>query len=348
MPNKHMLRLRSVVAIEPPYAYTNDEMARALGLPALPRICRRIGIERRRTFLELDVRNGRVVGGDESTELGLAEDIARAAMAEAGIARHEIVALCLVSCTVQHLRRLHFEMASFEFLRRLELDPTVSRFEIDSGCDGFVHALHTVNRLFRLRSGESVLIVATSLPSLYFDRQRCAQLSNTAQFPNYVFGDAAAAAVLTAGEGEGSVVRASWGGCDPSVALAWTVVSGNDTGQAEIGYAIDFEAVSRTYVDAIERAVRELEDIHPFDLDGVDRAYFHQANGVLPLSAAARLGILPGKVALRARDAGNGAAASVPTMLAADLREQRLRAGDTCLLAAVGAGLACSAALVEF
>jgi 3-oxoacyl-[acyl-carrier-protein] synthase-3 len=346
------LTLVGVVSLTPPHTYTNEEIAHALNLPALPRVCRRIGIHSRRAFLQLDLENGRVVGEHPDCELEIAEEVANLAIRESGISRESISVLCLISCTVQQGRRMHFQLSSHELIRRLGIKTTVHRFEMDSGCDGFIRALHIVRNLFKVKNGDHVLIVTTSLPSLYFNRERTQRLPNEAQFSNYVFGDGAAAAILGVGGATGGgVIQATCADCDPAIELAWTglCAAGNARELPEVSYNIDFAAVDKSYVPFIARAVRNLFSRYPnIDLEQLIRFYFHQANGVLPLRAAHELGVPPGKLAMNAGDSGNTGAASIPVMLAEDYRKGIVRKGDQILLAAVGAGLDYSAAFIQY
>jgi 3-oxoacyl-[acyl-carrier-protein] synthase III len=185
-----------------------------------------------------------------------------------------------------------------------------------------------------------MLLIATSMPSLYLDRAasrrfREARLQEAA-FPNYVFGDHAVAAVLTARPAPGDVnVTASWAGSDPANPLSWAV---HLPGAAEHGYAIDFEAVARSYVPAIRDVLDGLRASGGRDPLAADRFYFHQANGALPLAAADALGIAREKLAMSARLRGNTSVASVPALIAEDLAAGRIGRGATICAAAVGAG----------
>jgi 3-oxoacyl-[acyl-carrier-protein] synthase III len=346
------VRLRSAVTLTPPYSYSNQEIAAALNLPALPRVCRKIGIQTRGAFLPLDLSEGRVRAEHDACELDMAENVAVRAIQEAGISSKEITLFCFISCTAQHGRRIHFELSSHILLHRLGLNRAVHRFELDAGCDGFVQFLHTVNDLIKLRKGEHALIVTTSLPSLYFDRERTAHLSHEGQFANYVFGDGAAAIVLSSNESEkGAILLDTWTGCDPAVDIAWTGITCPENSQhaAEISYNVEYRLVDKSYVPFLVAAVRGLMDRNPgLDLEDVDRFYFHQANGVLPQRAAQQLNIPLTKLALNADRRGNTGAASIPIMLAEDHSNGVIAKGARVMLASVGAGLDYSSAILQY
>lgn len=348
-PKRAEIGLRSVSALTPPYVYSNDEIAKALDLPALPRVCRRIGIEKRRTFVQLDLPTGKTLGTFDDLELELAERVANKAIAAAGVSRESISVLCFISCTVQKGRRIHFELSSHELVQRLRLARTVHRFEIDAGCDGFVHALHTINSLFKLEPGTNALIVATSIASVYFGRDQNEGLPNVALFPNYVFGDGAAAAVVSAAKDATGVIRATYGECDSTVHIGSTMMHASGKGDAHVAYIVDYEQVNASYVPAIVRAVSGLNTQCPaVETIDFDRVYFHQANGVLPQAAAQKLGISLDRLPIGARNDGNTASACIPTLIARELESRTICKGSRILLGAVGAGMACSAAYIEF
>ncbi len=352
MTNSAGLRLRSVIALTPPYSYTNEEIAHVLRLPILPKVCRGIGIHARRTFFPLDFDTGKVVGErNEEDEVRIAAEVGRKAIEEARISHDDIAALYLISCTVRRGKHLHFDWAAHQLILHLGLKTNIHVIQQDVGCDGFVNALGDFHQLLRLDAGENALIVVTSLPSTYVDRERCALLPREEQFPNFVFGDGAAAAVLSVDESAGGgIIRATYGAVDASVDLAWTSTSCDAAGKnPEFSFAIDYGLVGASYTPAIEAAIRGLKEECPsFDISEVDRVYFHQANAILPLQAAKKLRIPADKVAMAAHEDGNTAAASVPNMLAKDIRKGVIGKGSRILLAAVGAGMAYSAALVEY
>jgi 3-oxoacyl-[acyl-carrier-protein] synthase-3 len=346
------LRLSSIVTLTPPYLYTNADIATALDLPALPKICHRIGIHTRGTFLPLDLVDGRVLAENDTCELEIASQVANRAIQEAGISRELIKLICLISCTVQHGRRIHFELSSHDLVRRLRLKTTVHRFELDAGCDGFVQFLHTLHDLIKLKNRECILVVTTSLPSMYFSRHRSKRLSQEGQFSNYVFGDGAAAAILSSSEsGRGGTLLATWAGCDPTVEIAWTDISRPEKFDEtpELTYNVEYGLVDKSYVPFLVRAVRSLMEQNPWlDLSGIDRFYFHQANGVLPQRAAQELGIPLSKLAINADHRGNTGAASIPIMLAEDQSKGIISKGARVMLASVGAGLDYSAAILGY
>lgn len=347
--NEPAVALRSVVALTPPHCYSNEEIASALDLPALPRVCRRIGIESRRTFVPLDIKDGRTVGALDNIELEMAERVAAQCIDVAAVARDSIAVLCYISCTAQRGGRIHFELTSHELVGRLKLRADIYRFEMDAGCDGFVRALHVVRSLFRVPPKMNVLIVVTSVPSIYFDRKHSKTLPSEAQFPNYVFGDGAAAAVVSFGPTGGGRIKATWAECNPDAKLAWTALARPGGTPPEIAYMIDYGEVDRSYVPAIVRAVTGLNgQYRSMGKREPDRVYFHQANGVLPIKAAQALGFPLDNVVIGARHDGNTAAACIPTLLARDLESGRIKTGSRVLLAAVGAGMASSAAMIEY
>jgi 3-oxoacyl-[acyl-carrier-protein] synthase III len=91
---------------------------------------------------------------------------------------------------------------------------------------------------------------------------------------------------------------------------------------------------------ACERADVELDDVNLF--------VFHQANGRITSAVSERLQLPAERVADYVADMGNTSAASIPLALAAAREDNRLHAGDTVVVAAVGAGFTWGASVLRW
>jgi 3-oxoacyl-[acyl-carrier-protein] synthase-3 len=83
-------------------------------------------------------------------------------------------------------------------------------------------------------------------------------------------------------------------------------------------------------------------------LDDIDLFVFHQANARILTGIAERLSLPDEKLVHAIADIGNTSAGSVPIALDLARRNGQLRQGDIVLLAAFGAGLTWSAAVIEW
>ena len=84
------------------------------------------------------------------------------------------------------------------------------------------------------------------------------------------------------------------------------------------------------------------------ELDEVDLFVYHQANGRIIKAVGDRLDLEPAKVADYVAHMANTSAASIPLTLSLLREDNRLRAGQKVLIAAIGAGFTWGAGIVEW
>jgi 3-oxoacyl-[acyl-carrier-protein] synthase-3 len=79
----------------------------------------------------------------------------------------------------------------------------------------------------------------------------------------------------------------------------------------------------------------------------VDWICAHQANLRIIDQVVSRLAVAPEKVLLNIERVGNTSSASIPILLDENVRSGRIKAGDTVLMCALGAGISWGSALVR-
>jgi 3-oxoacyl-[acyl-carrier-protein] synthase III len=214
---------------------------------------------------------------------------------------------------------------------RLDL-PGIPAFDLAAACTGLLYALSLTAGLINLGEAERILVIAADrIPSLIDPDDRI-----TAP----LFGDAAAALVVRAGEyaepgalgpvvlaadgREGSVIVAPHGG--------FLAMRGPQTFQ---------HAVTRM-TEAAHAAVAAAG----WTLADVDHFVPHQANARITAAVGRRLGLDDERVLQHIEQVGNTSAASIPLTFTQASATGRLKAGDQVLMAAFGAGLTWGAATV--
>jgi 3-oxoacyl-[acyl-carrier-protein] synthase III len=101
-------------------------------------------------------------------------------------------------------------------------------------------------------------------------------------------------------------------------------------------------------VAALTQSTRDACELAGVALDDVDLFVYHQANGRITRAVAERLELPEARVADYVAETGNTSAASIPLALELARRDGRLNAGDTVLVAAVGAGFTWGATVLEW
>ena len=221
-------------------------------------------------------------------------------------------------------------------------------FDLGAGCAGFVYMLVVGSSLLATGNLDHVLIVGSEILSRLIDpddRATC-----------ILFGDGAAAAVLSRSPDDGPGVLAWDLGCDGSAAGLLEIRAGGSRMPA----TPDTIAAGEQYLkmqgqEVFRRAVRVVVESARTTLDraGVaasDVAWFvpHQANIRIIESAASRLGIGGDRTIVNIDHYGNTSAASIPLALAEAADDGRLQDGDLVLMSGFGAGMTWASALLRW
>ena len=257
----------------------------------------------------------------------LATAAARAAVDEAGIDATALDAVLVATSTADDL------LPNAAPLVATALGAAdANAFDVGAACTGWVSALGAGAGMIESGRAETVLVVGVDALSRFtdFDDKRTAAL----------FGDAAGAVVLGA-EGEGAIGPFVFGS-DAGLAEAIVI------GRADALIRMDGHTTFNAAVAALERSTRDACARAGADLDDVDLFVYHQANGRITRAVAERLGLPEGRVADYVAETGNTSAASIPLALAFARQDGRLRAGDTVLVAAVGAGFTWGATVLTW
>ena len=221
-------------------------------------------------------------------------------------------------------------------------------FDLNAGCAGFVYELVVgASMLTAGNLGHALVIGAETLSRVVdpFDRSTC-----------ILFGDGAAAFVLSASPDNGPGVLAWELGCDGSGASLLEVRAGGSRLPTSAETVANREHFIRMQgQEVFRRAVRIVIESANTTLEraGVsveDVTWFapHQANVRIIEAAAARLGIPLERTLVNIDRYGNTSAASIPLVLAEAADEGRLSDGDLVLLSGFGAGLTWGSALLRW
>jgi 3-oxoacyl-[acyl-carrier-protein] synthase-3 len=221
-------------------------------------------------------------------------------------------------------------------------------FDLGAGCAGFVYMLVVGSSLLATGNLDHVLIVGAEILSRIIDPDDRAT--------SILFGDGAAAAVLSRSPDDGPGVLGWDLGCDGSAAGLLEIRAGGSRMPA----TAETIAAGEQYLkmqgqEVFRRAVRVVVESARTTLDraGVaasDVAWFvpHQANIRIIESASSRLGIAADRTIVNIDRYGNTSAASIPLALAEAADDGRLRDGDLVLMSGFGAGMTWASALLQW
>ena len=252
----------------------------------------------------------------------LAAEAGRRAMERAGVQGRDIGLVVLCTTTPDQL----IPASSAAVASALGIGS--GAMDINAACAGFTYGLVASSGLIAAGAERVLLIGAETLTRAtnWEDRTNA-----------FLFGDGAAAVVLEAVPGEGSLL--GWNlGVDGS--LVPLLYANHGSGMVMRGKEVFRRAVLATVQSAtasMEKAKIGIDDISLF--------VPHQANIRIMEAVASRLGLSADRIASVIEETGNTSSASIPLALVDAVESGRVHDGDYLLLAGFGAGMTWSSAV---
>jgi len=276
-----------------------------------------------------------VLSTETLTELAVAAS--RRALDAAGVAASELE--LIIGATTKH----DYQVPALACVVQAALEaPGAPAFDVNFGCTGFIGALDIAAHYFETGSvRQAALIICAEALTRYVDwtdRATCV-----------LFGDGAAAVVLTPGESLLATYLHAQGNPDPLHAQASVGNSPFDQRPADHpfiemnGREVFKFAVTNLCGDVA--TVLEQARVTP---EEVDLFLVHQANKRIIEAARERLGQPAEKFPTNIERYGNTSAASIPLLLDELVRAGQIPDGALLACAAFGAGLISGAALLRW
>ncbi len=217
-------------------------------------------------------------------------------------------------------------------------------FDVQAVCSGFVFALATADKFLTSGSHRAALVVGAETFSRildWTDRSTCV-----------LFGDGAAAVVLTAEVGAGDLgdrgvlhthIRSD-GRYRDKLFVDGGAGSNGKVGQLRMEGREVFKHAVVNLAETVEETLRAT------GYSGSDIDWFvpHQANKRIIDATAEKLGVDPARVVYTVQDHGNTSAASIPLALARATADGRIRPGHLVLIEAMGGGFTWGSALIRW
>jgi 3-oxoacyl-[acyl-carrier-protein] synthase-3 len=273
----------------------------------------------------------------------LAAQAARCALAKRGIAPTDVEAIIVGTVTPDMF---------FPSTACLVQDKLAAKgawgFDVSAACSGFVYALQTGAQFIQTGAHKKVLVIGADVMSSiidYTDRATCV-----------IFGDGAGAVLLEPAEDDGvglidflHEVDGS-GGCSLYMPGGGSKCpSTHETIDKRMHYVHqDGQAVFKYAVRKMAEACEKILQRNGFTGHDVKCFLPHQANKRIIMATAQRLSMPEDRVIINIDRYGNTTGATIPLAMHTAREEGKLRKGDLCLLAAVGAGFTVGATLLRW
>jgi predicted naringenin-chalcone synthase len=269
----------------------------------------------------------------------VAVEAATTALSRAGLAPHDIDALVVNTCTGYLCPGLTSYVAE-----ALPLRPDVRPFDLQGmGCGGALPNLETAHNFLQAHPDSNVLIIAVEICSatVYFDEAPDILVSNA------LFGDGAAAAVLTNRPGNGGIRLSGFSaGLYPQDRHHLYYRTENSKLRNVLGMRVPVLG-ARHGKEVIDRLLAE----HGKGYQDIQHWIVHPG-GQKVLDAFQQTLDLPEEALAPSRSVlynyGNMSSATVLFVLDEVLRQHAPRSGDTGLMCSFGAGFSAYAGLLQF
>jgi len=276
----------------------------------------------------------------------LAAAAAKQALDAAGLTLADIDCLVATSATMDqgmpsNAALIHAEMGFSEF--------AIPAFDINASCLGFLAALDSLTWMMTAGAYKRILLVAADLASCGLNWNH---LESSA-----IFGDGAAAAILSSENTQGSQILASSLRTYSEGAHFCEILAGGSRFHPS---RIDQEFAPLTKFHMDGKKVFKLASQHMPDftakllkdagksLQDIDWFVPHQASQLALHHLTKRLNVNPEKVVNIFANYGNQVAASLPTALDIAIKDGRIQRGHTLMLIGTGAGLSIGGVVLEY
>jgi 3-oxoacyl-[acyl-carrier-protein] synthase-3 len=241
---------------------------------------------------------------------------------------------------------------------RLGIPITAGALDFNLGCSGYIYGLGLAKGLIETGQARKVLLVTAETYSKFINTEDRSVRS--------IFGDAAAATLVTSIESEssGEFIGPFVYGTDGSGAENLIVPVGGMRARTvnEVEAVSDKFGNKRTCQDlymngaeiftftlrSVPKAVQQLLDKAQCSLADLDLVVFHQANKYMLDHLRKKIGIPEEKFVIALSNSGNTVSSTIPIALTEAARDGRLRTGDKVMLVGFGVGYSWGAAIVQW
>jgi 3-oxoacyl-[acyl-carrier-protein] synthase-3 len=225
-------------------------------------------------------------------------------------------------------------------------------FDLSAACAGFVFGLSIADQFIATGQMRHVLVVGVELLSRvidWSDRTTCV-----------LFGDGAGAAVLgpadaRAGDPKPRGLLSTAILTDGSLAQSLRIPGGGSvtpTTHQTVDQKLQYvqmrgQDIFKVAVKNLLSASRNALERAGMTQDDIDWICAHQANKRIIDQVVARVEVPPEKVLMNIERVGNTSSASIPILMDESYRAGKIKAGDTVLMCALGAGISWGSAIVR-
>lgn len=289
----------------------------------------------------------RHVAGPDETPLDLAEQVCQKLFSDKPDLKKEIDFLLV--CTQNPDFILPGNASLLQ--KRLGLSTSTGALDYNLGCSGFIYGLALAKGLLTAGIAKNVLLVTAEAYTKRINIQDKANRS--------IFGDAAAATVLTAednckigefilgtdGDGAENLIIKNGGLRYPADSRK---VNCSSQSHQDNYIFMDGPEIFNFTIEVVPPLVDMTLKKNHLQLDDIDLFIFHQANSYILNFLRKLIKVPEDRFYINMRDTGNTVSSSIPIALEDALQSGRIQHGDKILLAGFGVGYSYGATIFHF
>ena len=222
----------------------------------------------------------------------------------------------------------------------MELQANCPAVDVNGACSGFLYALDVADGIFARGKARYVLVLAAERLSRildWSDRSTCV-----------LFGDAAAAVVLEAGDALHYLEVTARGNLCLASPLAPGSCPYTEPDTRKPGLLMKNREVYAFAVNTISSSLKKAAEETGISMEETDYFFLHQANLRIIETARKKLGLPEEKFPVNIQKYGNTSSASIPLLLDEWNRAGKLKKGQHLVLCAFGAGLTTGLAALDW
>jgi 3-oxoacyl-[acyl-carrier-protein] synthase-3 len=336
---KIFARLKDVAVYLPEKVLANDELAELYPEWPAPKILEKTGISERR------------IAGLEQTAGDLAYLAAMNLFDQGQITAQDVDFIILCTQAPDYI----LPTTACILQDRLGVSRQAGALDINLGCSGFVYGLSLAKGLVETGAARCVLLLTADTYSKYINPMD--------KSVRTLFGDAAAATVIVAEEGEVEAIGPFVFGTDGSGAKNLMVEAGmyrmpksDDTAKELTDESSNVRSRENLYMNGAEVMAFSLKEV-PKAADAlflkagkvkenIDFFVLHQANKFMLEALRKKLKVVPDKLPILVDDCGNTVSSSIPIALFKLRQRGNLKAGHQLMLIGFGVGYSWAACLM--
>ncbi|MGI6169105.1 MAG: beta-ketoacyl-ACP synthase III [Christensenellales bacterium] len=267
----------------------------------------------------------------EMSVVDLSVQAARKALSQSGRSPEDI--RCIICATIS----TETLVPSLASCVQREIGAFCPSFDINAACSGFLYALRVAMGF--VQDGPVLVIGAEKLSRLtdWDDRSTC-----------ILFGDAAGAAVLEAGDGLEHIFVNGYPDVENLLGCEGVNAGLEDGALRKAVITMKGQEVYKFATQIVPSMIREACEAVGIEMEEIDWFLPHQANKRIIDSASHRIKVPLEKFYINIQNVGNTSAASIPVALDEMNRAGLLKRGDRLAIMGFGGGLTAGCALMKW